>query len=237
MQENGDKDLSASPWKQDGIQWKRTIEYSHPINAPLAPPEARARKEQRYRRFGDHGLSIETDTFVDDVPMADCFYVTDRILVKSTENGVRLTGEFDIRFVKTTMFRSIISNTTRREFLRNFAMHFAMMEAALLLIEESAAEKRRSMRQSSVRGISKRLSLSPMSKTRAGDTAAAPGNGGGRGWVVLLAFAAVLGLQVYIMYEVRSMKGMIMEQQQRQQQYDHNSCVPPLERGKPQNLD
>ena len=224
MQENGDKDLSASPWKQDGTQWKRTIEYSHPINAPLAPPEARARKEQRYRRFGDHGLSIETDTFVDDVPMADCFYVTDRILVKSTENGVRLTGEFDIRFVKTTMFRSIISNTTRREFLKNFAMHYAMMEAALLLMEEPALEKRKSMRQSLVRGISKRLSLSPLPKTRAVDTEAVPGNRGGPGWITLLALAVVLGLQVYIIYEVRSMKGIMVEQQH----HDRNTCVSPV---------
>mmetsp|Transcript_13200 Transcript_13200/g.23908 ORF Transcript_13200/g.23908 Transcript_13200/m.23908 type:complete len:89 (-) Transcript_13200:509-775(-) len=40
--------------------------------APLAPPMAKARKEQRYQKFGEIGLTIESDTFVQDVPMADC---------------------------------------------------------------------------------------------------------------------------------------------------------------------
>jgi hypothetical protein len=69
------------------------------------------------------GLSIETDTFVQDVPMADCFFVTDRILVEPTgENGtaVLILAEFDIRFIKSTMFRSLISNTTKSEFLKWF---------------------------------------------------------------------------------------------------------------------
>jgi hypothetical protein len=41
--------------------------------APLAPPMAKARKEQLYRKCGEMELSIETDTaFVQDVPMTGC---------------------------------------------------------------------------------------------------------------------------------------------------------------------
>lgn len=120
MEDSGDKDLTTSNWTKDGEEYTRTIEYSHPVNAPLAPPMARARKEQRYRRFGDHGISIETDTYVDDVPMTDCFYVTDRLLVAATDKAVSVSAQFDIRFVKSTMFRAIIANTTRSEFLKMY---------------------------------------------------------------------------------------------------------------------
>jgi len=109
MQSSGDDVLQVTEWKRDehGV-YSRMLEYNHPVNAPLAPPMAKARKEQRYRRFGQMGLSIETDTYVQDVPMADCFFVTDRILVEPTgENGtaVLILAEFDIRFIKSTMFR------------------------------------------------------------------------------------------------------------------------------------
>jgi hypothetical protein len=52
--------------------------------------------------------------------MMDCFYVADLIRVesKSTENGekkVVVHMLFDIRFVKSTMFQSIIQRTTKSE--------------------------------------------------------------------------------------------------------------------------
>ena len=210
MESNGDKDVSVSHWNDEGSHFKRTMEYSHPINAPLAPPEARARKEQRYRRFGDFGLSIETDTFVDDVPMADCFYVTDRILVKPTANGVQLKVEFDIRFVKTTMFRSIIANTTRREFVKGFQKLFVVMETSLLL-SLPVIQERPSLRQSLVKGISQRLSLAPVhdkisthSRFNGDDATIQEGGGGSRLITVLLL--AVLIVQGYVVHEVGSMK-------------------------------
>lgn len=127
MEECGDMEVLTSQWKKEDDNLSRTIEYSHPINAPLAPPKARARKEQRMRRFGDRGISLETDTYVDDVPMTDCFYVSDRILVSANEDGktVTVSAYFDIRFVKSTMFRAIIANTTRSEFLKCFQAFLA----------------------------------------------------------------------------------------------------------------
>jgi hypothetical protein len=123
LEGRGDSNLTKSVWKDgDDGSYSRVINYIHPVNAPLAPPKAGARKEQSYRRYGDHGLRIETKTHVDDVPMADCFYVADRILVEPNQDGdsVSVTMEFSITFVKSTMFKSIISKTTASEFVSFF---------------------------------------------------------------------------------------------------------------------
>jgi hypothetical protein len=51
--------------------------------------------------------------------MTDCFYVHDRIRIQPKgTSAVTLHFEFDIRFVKTTMFKAIIARTTRSEFKR-----------------------------------------------------------------------------------------------------------------------
>jgi hypothetical protein len=120
LEERGDSNLTESQWKDGAeLSTSRVIHYTHPVNAPLAPPEAGARKEQSYRRYGDCGLCIETKTHVDDVPLADCFYVADRVLVEPNQgdDSVSVTMEFSITFVKTTMFKSIISKTTASEFV------------------------------------------------------------------------------------------------------------------------
>jgi hypothetical protein len=55
---------------------------------------------------------------VEDVPKADCFVVEDRIMVESTKDGgIVLSGWFQIRFLKKTMFRSIIEKATSKEFV------------------------------------------------------------------------------------------------------------------------
>lgn len=122
LEGRGDSSLKESPWKaEDDGKQSRVVSYIHPVNAPLAPPQAGARKEQSYYRCGEHGLVIETHTHVDDVPMADCFYVADRVLVEPKgEDSVSVTMEFKMTFVKSTMFKSIISRTTSSEFVALF---------------------------------------------------------------------------------------------------------------------
>ncbi len=89
------------------------------VNAPMAPPEAMAKKHQRLRKYGDYGICIDTSSRVHDVPLTDCFYLDDRLLVQSTEDGgIILTSRFEIRFIKSTMFRRIIERTTKDEFLK-----------------------------------------------------------------------------------------------------------------------
>lgn len=120
MKESGDEELQCSPWKddsKDGVTKRRTVEYTHPINAPMAPPMARARKEQSYQIFGEKGIILETKTYVADVPLTDCFYVADQILVEPVDDHrVSVTMSFSLEFVKSTMFKSIIMRTTKGEF-------------------------------------------------------------------------------------------------------------------------
>jgi len=112
----GDTNINISPWRksEDGISQKRTINYVHPVHAPMAPPQAEASKYQTLRIYGSHGLYLKSKVEVNDVPLTDCFYVEELILVqKNSENGVSVTMKFELRFVKSTIFRRIIENTTR----------------------------------------------------------------------------------------------------------------------------
>lgn len=122
LESRGDSGLEDSAWEGvAGGKQTRVIHYKHPVNAPLAPPLAGARKEQTFRRYGDLGLCLETKTIVDDVPMADCFYVADRILVTPKgQDMVTVASHFNITFIKSTMFKSIIGSTTQSEFTNLF---------------------------------------------------------------------------------------------------------------------
>jgi len=69
---------------------------------------------------------------VKDVPMTDCFHVDDQILIEPTpDGGVSITSRFEIRFIKRTMFRNIITNTTKGEFVSWFKGYKMMLVDAL----------------------------------------------------------------------------------------------------------
>jgi hypothetical protein len=117
--ESATKPRDVGGWKQ----YKRVIKYMHPVNVPLAPPQAAARKEQVLTRYDNVGICIVTQTFVDDVPMTDCFYVADRMLIEpssSIKGSITVRMEFGITFVKSTMFKGIISKKTTAEFIELF---------------------------------------------------------------------------------------------------------------------
>ncbi len=98
-------DLSCAPKASEATS--RTIHYTHPVNAPMAPPTAKARKQQLLNKFGNVGLCVETCTVVEEVPLADCFVVEDRLWVhgaKDGNEGCVLSATFQIRFVKGAVF-------------------------------------------------------------------------------------------------------------------------------------
>lgn len=116
MQGSGDEDVYCSSWERDDSVMKRVINYKHPVNSPMAPPLARARREQKFRRYAGNGMALESKTVVEDVPMTDCFFVVEMIRVAAMkENQISVTMAFDIRFVKSTMFKGIITRTTNAE--------------------------------------------------------------------------------------------------------------------------
>jgi VAD1 Analog of StAR-related lipid transfer domain len=145
LESRGDFEVQSTLWEDGDTsdtdqntmvpRQKRVVRYMHPVNAPLAPPQARARKEQVVYKFGSSGILIETQTFVDDVPMTDCFYVADRIRIEPFGAGatdVSLTMEFGITFVKSTMFKGIISRKTSSEFSLLFKALAQYMSDALV---------------------------------------------------------------------------------------------------------
>ena len=158
----------------------RTIQYIHPINAPMAPPTAKARKEQCLHKF-DKGMCMETCTIVEDVPMADCFVVKDRLWViknPEDENGCIVSVTFQIDFIKGTMFRRIIENTTRGEYQKFWTKFSDMiklrigsseeeeldevvieLEAAAALLEGEGQEVQLSSVLGRIRTSSRRLSV------------------------------------------------------------------------------
>ena len=58
---------------------------------------------------------VETETWINDVPLADCFYVADRYILERAGEKVLLTIEFGNVFVKRTFFESIIKGTSVRD--------------------------------------------------------------------------------------------------------------------------
>jgi hypothetical protein len=112
MRDIGELDVHTSPWELPSASkasesTSRTIQYTHPVNVPMAPPTAKARKQQVLHKFGDAGLCLETCTVVEAVPMADCFVVEDRVWVhgaKDGSEGCSVSVSFQIRFVKSTFF-------------------------------------------------------------------------------------------------------------------------------------
>jgi len=85
----------------------------------MAPPEAMAKKRQRLRKYGSRGICVDTSSEVQDVPLTDCFYLDDRLLVEANgHGGVTVNLRFEVRFIKSTMFRRIIERTTKDEFLK-----------------------------------------------------------------------------------------------------------------------
>ena len=116
----------------------------------MAPPQAKAKKEQLLKKYHNCGIMIETKTFVSDVPMTDCFYVTDTICISlpsSSDEGNDETNQkrcklilnirFDIVFVKSTYFRSLIYRTTKNE-MQQFMMNFTEYIIAKLAVLPSS---------------------------------------------------------------------------------------------------
>lgn len=144
QESGGDVDVSVTPWKldKDGVH-SRTVEFKHHINLPMAPPFARARKEQRLYRYGRYGLSLETDTYVSDVPISSCFYVADRVLVEPTDNGkhVVVHAKFDVRFFKRMMFQSLIASQTGQKYMDGFQNQQQYWRKGLQILEEPSCTR------------------------------------------------------------------------------------------------
>jgi len=125
----GDFDLETTPWISSTLNDTQTriIRYKHPMNIPMAPPSARATKEQTLHHMSLYGICISTCTTSYDAPTTDCFTVQDTILVEADGEGASVTIKFEVRFVKHTLFRTFVELTTRKEFKKWFKGFTHMM--------------------------------------------------------------------------------------------------------------
>ena len=103
----------------------------------MAPPSAKATKQQQIQSFGTYGICIETNTKVNDVPLTDCFVVDDQILIEpssssssleNNKNCVTINAYFQVRFIKSTIWKRIIETTTNNEFSKFFMAYANMLQ-------------------------------------------------------------------------------------------------------------
>jgi hypothetical protein len=129
LERTGNQHVTSTKWsvplkktmhKHLGTSTERTISYMHPVSNPMAPPLARATKFQRLERYNRHSILIQTFTDVQDVPMADCFVVEERLLIQSKGIELHISGYFRIDFTQPTMFRAIIERQTSQELKEYF---------------------------------------------------------------------------------------------------------------------
>eukprot|EP00604_Paraphysomonas_vestita_P002774 CAMPEP_0174820784 /NCGR_PEP_ID=MMETSP1107-20130205/4821_1 /TAXON_ID=36770 /ORGANISM="Paraphysomonas vestita, Strain GFlagA" /LENGTH=445 /DNA_ID=CAMNT_0016036771 /DNA_START=318 /DNA_END=1652 /DNA_ORIENTATION=+ len=113
-EDNGDKEIVVTPWEDDStaLGSAREIRFLKPVAIP-GMPYARAKKIQRYRRYGNVGVLVCSSTRMEDVPAADTFTVEDCVSVKSTgPKEVLVEANFDIKWLKSTFFRRVIEGGT-----------------------------------------------------------------------------------------------------------------------------
>lgn len=122
LESRGNRELSTSSWNAaddgDADSTSRTLEYIHPVNIPLAPAEVSTRKEQTFWRQSSTKMVVETLTYVEDVPLADCFFVSDWMTIRAQgSEEVSIEMAFSLTFTKSTMLKSIINKTSGTEFV------------------------------------------------------------------------------------------------------------------------
>jgi hypothetical protein len=78
----------STPWEDDstGLGSGREIRFMKPVAVP-GMPFARAKKIQRYRRYGNVGVLVCSSTRMEDVPAADTFTVEDCVSVRTVTSS------------------------------------------------------------------------------------------------------------------------------------------------------
>mmetsp|Transcript_30108 Transcript_30108/g.35007 ORF Transcript_30108/g.35007 Transcript_30108/m.35007 type:complete len:192 (+) Transcript_30108:64-639(+) len=117
---SGDKKVEVTNWESKGdFESTRLITYdvAVPLYIAAVSGSGKAEKKQTLTKIPGHGICILTQTKILGLPMTDCFYVEDCILVKSLPNGgIQLSIKFQTHFVKFTMFKGMIKNGNIKEY-------------------------------------------------------------------------------------------------------------------------
>ncbi|OEU06845.1 hypothetical protein FRACYDRAFT_252660 [Fragilariopsis cylindrus CCMP1102] len=264
-----DRDLKVSKWvietneieTEDNNGDASGAGSSGAVNAPMPPPQAKAEKEQILKKYHNCGIIIETKTFVSDVPMTDCFYVTDTICISLPTSSsddddetnqkrckLILNIRFDIVFVKSTYFRSLIYHTTKNE-MQQFMMNFTEYIIAKLAVLPSTKKATTNETDDST---STAAIISPITTKAIISSSSSSSNQPARGvassskiattittnddnnnsnnwnwWWKILSFLLLIliaKLQIQVLNEIKSVRIEIQQQQREQQQQVPEQC-------------
>ena len=237
----------------------------------MAPPQAKAKKEQILKKYHNCGIIIETKTFVSDVPMTDCFYVTDTICISLPSSSssddddddddetdkerfkLILNIRFDIVFVKSTYFRSLIYRTTKNE-MQQFMMNFTEYIIAKLAVLPSSLKGTSTTNKATTNetdSTSTAAIISPITTKEIISSSSPSSNQPARGvassskivatittndnnnsnnwtwWWKILSFILLIliaKLQIQILNEIKSIRIEIQQQREQQQQQVREQC-------------
>ena len=148
-----DTNLEISEWAESSsMGYVREMKFLKPVNLP-ALKSTRGVKVQRYRKFGNYGLVICSSTRIEDVPAADTFSVEDMIAVhKLDDNNVFVEITFEVKFIKSTLFKYVIESSTNAEMGKWLEVYFVSLgnsvkkarHDGILKAEKGSATKLRS---------------------------------------------------------------------------------------------
>jgi hypothetical protein len=159
----GDSEVSAEEWAplddntDDGADdravssYCRSFRFRTPIvGSPIGPSSTRAVKTQRWTSYGAHGTVVDTVTELEDIPYGDCFEVLDRWVVRPVQSGnngtsieapgagkneVELTITFEIKWMKSCMWKRTIEMKTKSDTEKFFARCVATMQDKLRMAQ------------------------------------------------------------------------------------------------------
>ncbi|GMH86959.1 hypothetical protein TrVE_jg3484 [Triparma verrucosa] len=107
----GDESITITPWSD----YKREINFTCKTGSPIGPEKSRAIKSQTIK-IHPNGFKVTTETRLLDVPNGDAFYVTECFcVIEDGDDRIFILDGFEVNFVKSTMFKSIIERKTKEE--------------------------------------------------------------------------------------------------------------------------
>jgi hypothetical protein len=137
----GDQNITVSKWNVTSPCHIRNISFLHPLKNSIGPTKAKTTREQKFQRFGSHGMTLGNSTVVEGIPAADCFRIEDVwIIQRDPTSSCRLvlTVSFRMVFTKRTMLKSLIQRNIRQETKNWFKGYTTMLQQVLASSQKSS---------------------------------------------------------------------------------------------------
>ncbi|KAL7567041.1 hypothetical protein ACA910_019964 [Epithemia clementina (nom. ined.)] len=223
-----DKEVEMTGWDvcAEG-DFRRTINFTHPIknSMGIGPSCARTCRQQRLRKFPGLGMVLENRTYVEGIPGADCFYVQDMWLLEAANDKkrqVQLSVNFDVKFKKRSIFRSIIQKSVRKETKEWIAGYVDMVQGALRKDgdKEDASQKIQNQPTSSslLADVSKLESVVSELVHKLDQAYR----------LILFLLAVFLVAQILTSYQIMSLKACVLDNNNENNFYSHRLDFPDL---------